>query len=395
MKVVAFIDTPIHLGGGEIQAFNAIRQLAQICEDAFDFEVATNIAENMPHLKRLGISSYHLRIGFLDQLLPLVMRSRFYRLLPRRPFILGPFEKALLHRNADIVIFVSSPIYGHFLQQLKFVTTVWDLCHRDFPEFPEVSRHGEFHHREYHYTHNLADALLVLTDSPQLSQALIQRYGLDPERILSMPYWPSPFLAMEHSLPTDEVLAIYNLKPGYYFYPAQFWAHKNHARIIEALQLLRDRDIRPRCVFCGKDYGTRTLIEKRVNRLNLADQISILDFVPQEHVRGLYLGSDVIIMPTYFGPTNIPPLEAWLLDRPLIYSKLLSEHAGDAALLVDPDDPHSLVSAMLAIHLPGERERLIESGRRRFMQLANESREAEREIKKRLQSFEARLRCWQ
>jgi glycosyltransferase involved in cell wall biosynthesis len=395
MKVVAFIDTPIHLGGGEIQAFNTIRQLAQICEDAFDFEVATNIAENIPHLKRLGISSYHLRIGFLDQLLPLVMRSRFYRLLPRRPFILGPFEKALLHRNADIVIFVSSPIDGHFLQQLKFITTVWDLCHRDFPEFPEVSRHGEFHRREYHYTHNLADAFLVLTDSPHLSQALIQRYGLDPERILPMPYSPSPFLATEHSLPTDEVLAIYNLKPGYYFYPAQFWAHKNHARIIEALQLLRDRNIRPHCVFCGKDYGTRTLIEERIKRLDLADQVSILDFVPEEHVRGLYLGSDVIIMPTYFGPTNIPPLEAWLLDRPLIYSKYLSEHAGDAALLVDPDDPHSLVSAMLTIQLPSERERLIKSGRRRLTQLANERREAEREVKRRLQSFEARLRCWQ
>jgi glycosyltransferase involved in cell wall biosynthesis len=190
-------------------------------------------------------------------------------------------------------------------------------------------------------------------------------------------------------------MAIYNLKPGYFYYPAQFWAHKNHVRIIEALKLLRDQGKMPHCVFSGEDYGTRHLIEERVKQLNLADQISILGYVPHEHVRGLYLGSCAVIMPTYFGPTNIPPLEAWLLERPLIYSIYYSAQAGGAALLVDPDDPRSLASAMISIQLPGERERLIESGRRRLLQIANERREAEAEIKKRLQSFEIRLRCWQ
>jgi len=395
MKIVAYLDTNIRLGGGEVQAFNAVQQLSKICKDIFDFEVATNIKENIPHLEHIGISSFYLRFGFLDRVLPLLMRNRFYQILPWQPFILGRFEKALLRRKTDIVIFVTSPGYSHLLQQLNYITAVWDLCHRDFPEFPEVRYNGEFHIREHHYTHNLGDAFMVLTDSPRLSESLIRRYGLDPERLVAIPYSPSPFLAAELSLPTDEVMAIYNLKPGYFYYPAQFWAHKNHVRIIEALKLLRDQGKMPHCVFSGEDYGTRHLIEERVKQLNLADQISILGYVPHEHVRGLYLGSCAVIMPTYFGPTNIPPLEAWLLERPLIYSIYYSAQAGDAALLVDPDDPRSLASAMISIQLPGERERLIESGRRRLLQIANERREAEAEIKKRLQSFEIRLRCWQ
>jgi len=63
-----------------------------------------------------------------------------------------------------------------------------------------------------------------------------------------------------------------------------------------------------------------------------------LGFVPIEDMRGLYEGSLAIVMPTYFGPTNIPPLEAWTLEKPLIYSTHLAEQAGDAALLIDPNN---------------------------------------------------------
>ncbi len=395
MKVVAFLDANIRIGGGELQAVNAVQQLAEICKGTFDFEVTTNIKDNISNLERLKISSYYIKVGFLDQYIPRLMRSRLYQILPRRLFILSRFEKNLLNRKADIIIFVGPPGYSHLLQQLNYIASVWDLCHRDFPEFPEVRSNGEFRVREHYYAHNLADAFMVLTDSPRLSESLIRRYGLDPERIVSMPFTPSPFLAAELSLPTDEVLAIYNLKHGYFYYPAQFWAHKNHVRIIEALKFLRDQGQMPHCVFSGEDCGTRHLIEERVKQSNLDNQISILGHVPHEHVRGLYLGSYAVLMPTYFGPTNIPPLEAWLLDRPLIYSKYYSEQAGGAALLVDPDDPHSLASAMLTIQLPDEREHLIKSGRRRLSQIADERREAEAEIKKRLQSFEIRLRCWQ
>ena len=49
-------------------------------------------------------------------------------------------------------------------------------------------------------------------------------------------------------------------------------------------------------------------------------------------------------MPTYFGPTNLPPLEAFSLGVPVLYSDLigLKDQVGDAALLLDLDDPGSL-----------------------------------------------------
>jgi glycosyltransferase involved in cell wall biosynthesis len=56
-------------------------------------------------------------------------------------------------------------------------------------------------------------------------------------------------------------------------------------------------------------------------------------------------------MPTFFGPTNLPPLESWHYGRPVITSDIpgLREQTGDAGLLVDPHSPAALADAMLRL----------------------------------------------
>ena len=51
-------------------------------------------------------------------------------------------------------------------------------------------------------------------------------------------------------------------------------------------------------------------------------------------------------MPTYFGPTNIPPLEAFKINVPVLYSDLpgLRDQVGKAAMLIDLKKPESLAS---------------------------------------------------
>ena len=55
----------------------------------------------------------------------------------------------------------------------------------------------------------------------------------------------------------------------------------------------------------------------------------------------LYKESIALVMPSYFGPTNIPPLEAFNLGVPVLYSDLpgLKDQVGDAALLLDLNKP--------------------------------------------------------
>jgi glycosyltransferase involved in cell wall biosynthesis len=73
-------------------------------------------------------------------------------------------------------------------------------------------------------------------------------------------------------------------------------------------------------------------------QLGVDNEVHYLGYVPDEDMAGLYAESTALVMPTFFGPTNIPPLEAWAFSCPVLTSDIrgIREQAGEAAILVDP-----------------------------------------------------------
>ena len=278
-------------------------------------------------------------------------------------------------------------------QTLAYVTTLWDLCHRDQPEFPEVRSFSTFHAREQNYMSCLPAALLVLTDSERLSERVCRRYGIDPDRVLAMPYASSP-LAATACLPPS-ILSKYQLDEGYFLYPAQFWPHKNHIRILQALQILKSKyGWMPKVVFLGKDQGNLLHLRRYIEQHDLASQVCITGFVPFDHMEILYTAAVAVVMPTYFGPTNIPPLEAWKFNKPLIYSAHLSEQVGDAALLINPDSEDELAEAMRQSVDPIIKAQLIKAGHLRLIKTGEMRQKAEEVLVDNLQKYAKRRECW-
>jgi glycosyltransferase involved in cell wall biosynthesis len=422
MKIIAVLERPATSGGEFNQGLNTIMQMSKICKGRFEFEIFTDHAENIKFLEKLGfncvcyepplpkkIPSPPEKIpSLLDRIIARAnLLSRWKARQNRKKMIssleenvgstgnnIGWFEKKLIEHGADLVYFLTQSVGPEPLQQLNYITTVFDLCHRDTPEFPEVRIFGQFQGREFHCKNNLAQALLVITESENLANLVSQRYGIDRTRCLAMPMSPAPFLHDDHSVDKYMVLKKYDLEEGYFFYPAQFWSHKNHVRILEALVLLREAGNNFRVVFAGSDKGNQGHIENLVARYSLNDQVKFLGFVPAEHMRGLYEGCAAVVMPTYFGPTNLPPLEAWMIGKPLIYSAHLKEQAGDAAVYANPDSAKELAEAMKAGTDPETAIRLVEYGTLRLRQLEQQRKGSESELINRLLQFEARRRCW-
>ena len=394
MKIVAILDTHLSAGGGFNQALNAILQIHRLSEGLFGFETVTHIEENVPVLQRLGIAVSVYRKTWRDKWVASLSKKPSGQSFLSRHKILSGMERHLLSMGTDLVYFVTpeSPFFR--LQRLNYITTLWDLCHRDHPEFPEVREFGAFHRREEFYRYHLPLAVCILTDSKNLSRAASFRYGIDPERFLSMPFAPSPFLDRLPSTPLLDVLKKYDLSEGYFFYPAQFWPHKNHIRILEALLLLRDSGKTPTVVFSGKDYGTESLLKAFVQTHGLHQQVRFLGFVTPEDIRGLYEGCKALVMPSYFGPTNLPPLEAWALKRPVIYSALHRDQAGDAALLVDPDSAQELAQAMATPADSLQINTCTEAGLRRLAQFSEHRLESEHSLSNLLKRFSLRSRSW-
>ena len=395
MKIIAIIEKPIASGGGFNQALNAIQQMNRLSVDKFDFSVVTPTKENIYYLKKLNIKTSYVAITLFDKILSRLFTGRIWGKILGKLKIIGPFEKQLIKQKCDLVYFVEQSSRAESIQNLNFIETVHDLCHQDQLEFPEVRNFGEFVGREWVFQNTLKRAFFVVVDSEELEVKINSRYGVDKDRIVTMPFSPSPFLNESNVSDSADILKLYKLEPGYFFYPAQFWAHKNHYRIIEAVKLLHEEGTICRVVFVGGDKGNYDFLDSLIRRYSLAKHIQSLGFIPPEHMMTLYDSCQAVIMPSYFGSTNIPPLEAWFMGKPLIYSKLFYEQAGNAALLVDPDDTNSVADAMKSMLDESISKKYIKFGYERFKQITNTRKLSEKQLFVKLLHFEQKRKCWE
>jgi glycosyltransferase involved in cell wall biosynthesis len=256
-----------------------------------------------------------------------------------------------------------------------YVLAVHDLQHRLQPEFPEVSGGDEFAHREYVFHNGIRDATIVLTDSEVGREDVLNLYGdlIAPERVAVLPFLP----AVPETVTVEDrerARRKYRLPERFLFYPAQMWPHKNHLRLVEALaELKRSDGIDVELVLTGSRTGeirekTFDTLTARVRELGLERTVHYLGYVAGADMAALYAEAVGLVMPTFFGPTNIPILEAWSLDCPVITSDIrgVREQAGDAALLADPRSVDAIGDAIRRLWLDDElRAELVRRGRSR------------------------------
>jgi glycosyltransferase involved in cell wall biosynthesis len=57
-------------------------------------------------------------------------------------------------------------------------------------------------------------------------------------------------------------------------------------------------------------------------QLGLEKEIHYLGYVPNEDMSGIYAEAVALVMPTFFGATNIPILEAWAFGCPVLTSDI-------------------------------------------------------------------------
>jgi glycosyltransferase involved in cell wall biosynthesis len=264
-----------------------------------------------------------------------------------------------------------------FEVDIPYVMAVHDLQHRLQPEFPEVSAHGEWHIREHYYRNACRYATMILVDSEVGKEQVLHYYGwlgIDAERVQVLPFLPASYLRPDITgNEAQRVRAKYWLPERYLFLPAQLWPHKNHARVIQALALLKQHGLRVPLVCCGSaadSFRQAALadVHELVRNAQIQDQVQFLGYVPDRDMIGLYAAADALIFPTFFGPTNIPPLEAWIMGCPVITSDIrgMREQMGDAAILVDPRSVEAIAAGIERLWQdPYLRTTLIERGRAR------------------------------
>jgi glycosyltransferase involved in cell wall biosynthesis len=258
---------------------------------------------------------------------------------------------------------------------IPYVLAVHDLQHRLHPDFPEFTG-DHLVRREYLVRNGIAGATIVLVDSEVGKEDVLAFYGdlIEPERVAVLPFLPG-VPATVTVTDRERVRRVHRLPERYLFYPAQLWPHKNHRLIVEALAVLEQRHgIEAEVVFVGSMFDevrkrNHAELVTRTRELGLERRVHYHGYVPAKDMAALYAEAVALVMPTFFGPTNIPVLEAWALDCPVITSDIrgVREQAGDAALLVDPGSPGALADAIRRVWLEEDtRAGLARRGRSRL-----------------------------
>ena len=147
--------------------------------------------------------------------------------------------------------------------------------------------------------------------------------------------------------------------------------HKNLLRLLEGWALLPAGD-RPMLVLPGYPTQHERELRERAAALGIEGDTRFVGWVSTADLEGLYRLAVCFVYPSLYEGFGLPVLEAMARGVPVACSDRasLSEVAGNAARIFDPEDPRAITDAVEELLVdPQARERLRDAGReqaRRF-----------------------------
>lgn len=318
MRIAVIFDS-VPTDGGSYSYQNGLDELLEFVCQRDSYELVkiyrTKGVWRMRSQNRKSAEVLRYRAGLLTKIHIWALRS-----LPGRSLLalFGSretlFEKRLVKLGVDLIYFASPNLLALGIFRIPVATTVWDLGHRDLPEFPEFSAHGRWNNREMYFRETVPKSVFVSTDSQETKGRLEALYGLDPKRGFSLGLLPKKREC--ECLDKDRLLP----KDPFFLYPAQKWAHKNHEVLLAALQILKREGVGLKLAMTGADKGAGNEILSSAKIHGVEASVIDLGFVDDHLLTHLMKTAVCIVMPSYLGPTNIPPLEALLIGRPTVVS---------------------------------------------------------------------------
>ncbi len=148
----------------------------------------------------------------------------------------------------------------------------------------------------------------------------------------------------------------YRVPEKFFHIPNQFWKHKNHAAVLEAVKILKSqkKDIFVICTGNPVDYrnpGHFEFLKEKCHEYGINDHISFLGMVPFDHLYAFMRQSVAIMNPSLFEGWSTTVEEAKSLGKEILLSDIPvhREQSPPGATYFDPNDPVDLAEKMLSV----------------------------------------------
>lgn len=220
-------------------------------------------------------------------------------------------------------------------RKAKQVVTIHDL---DFLDHPERTR-AEIR-RDYLRlaSKHATRAAAVVTVSRFTADAIVQRLGVAPDRIVicppGAPAWPQRSAAV----PRGPILFMGTLEP-----------RKNVGALLGAYAKLREMDpAAPPLWLGGGVTEASTPWIRAIAEPPLRGHVTHLGYIESEARYGVYAQASMLVLPSHLEGFGMTVLEAMTVGVPVIVSRrgALPDVAGGAGQIIEPDDVQGLAAAM-------------------------------------------------
>lgn len=256
-------------------------------------------------------------------------------------------------RNFKVAVFSHSSISGSF--SAKAVSWIPDFQHLHQPEFfsaEELSTRDNAFHEMAHRSdavilssQTAADDFVSFAPEYAKKSAVLRFVSQVPSM-----YW-------ELAAQDEEVIRHkYGIGASKYVYlPNQFWQHKNHMVVFEAIKRLRDAGLDVVLVCTGSmsdyrnpDYMGR--VRQRLHELDIEPSVRLLGIVPYADVYALMRFSACVVNPSRFEGWSSTVEECKSVGKRLVLSDIpVHREQISTALFFAPDEVDALAAHLLQV----------------------------------------------
>ncbi len=352
MKIGIFFESSPREGGAFHTNLNIVNIFNEYNNDDLDITYIVRSKEIEKILISKGCKCLFFEQDIFFRTQNFLSLSKFFSSLIKKLGISNKFEKILKLNKFELIYFNSPTLYSTYLNEIPFVMNIYEMQHKTDNYFPEYRVKGHsLDTRDLIINNAISKAFKIIVATNKDKRLLKELYNSVDKNVEIQPYVPQLPNLYENDFKNvnfKEIFSKYKInKKNIFFYPAQFWSHKNHKFIIDAaLELVKNNIKDFLFIFTGHDKGNKNYIIKLIKENKLEDNFLMLDYVDNKELISLYINSDALIMPTFVGHSTLPLYEAFYFNLPVFFTKgLLDDELKKHVYEIDIFNPQNFLNS--------------------------------------------------
>lgn len=263
---------------------------------------------------------------------------------------------SIIFKRYDPILFwllkkFSINIVSHYrpIKGVKNATWFPDFQHEHYPNFFSKK---EIISRNKLYLNYINYSNLLIVSSKSSKRDVLKFYKNNQinnraKNIKVLNFVPKvDFLTIKRKMILKKYL---DINKKYIFIPNQFWIHKNHDCVIEAMKILKDKNQNIQCLFTGNNFDHRSpdhfnKMMNKIEKLKLKKLIKYKGVLPYKVIINLMYYADIVVNPSFFEGWSTTVEEAKILDKSILLSNIPvhREQNPDKGLFFNPKNPMDL-----------------------------------------------------